>query len=140
MTNLFYKFKRPSWVDESAAGAAKLSDDFLTGTDKGTPTFCNEQPFRRVIWSNWRNEFLETYREDVFLADELNPPYEDVESIGPDEPSQIDDNLDLLGLISKHSPNYKDVKLLRKHLKALIKLADSVEPNELREKTNIQKS
>ena len=78
-------------MDESAAGAAKLNDDFPSWTDDRTLAFCNEQPFRRVIQSNWRNQFLKMYREDVFLADELNPPYEEAEYSGPDESSFTDE-------------------------------------------------
>ena len=75
--------RRPAWDDAAGVDAA---DNFLKQAEKNNANFCNEQTFRRIIWSNWRKEFLETYREDVFLIDEMEPPYEEEETILPVEP------------------------------------------------------
>jgi hypothetical protein len=37
--------------------------------------------------SKWRNQFEEIYREDVFLVDEEDPPYEEDDPIPPLEPT-----------------------------------------------------
>ena len=75
--------RRPAWADAAGVDAA---DNFLKQAEKDNTDFCNEQTFRRIIWSNWRKEFLETYREDVFLIDEMEPPYEEEETIPPVKP------------------------------------------------------
>ena len=98
--------RKPAWAD--AAGVA-TANNFLKQAEKDNTDACNKQTFRQIIQSNWRNEFLETYREDVFLIDEMEPPYEEEETIPPVKPPRDEGGMSVcerqLALLKKK--NYK---------------------------------